>query len=164
MITDKTRLNKLRLVGYCGVLDSTWSLYTKSACVNEVSELLQEVETIREKMLIDAVKPVGLTSSEFDDRTSNSKSLQDYTVLLESLRQENKELREKLASEMSNGGVKSEKKSKEDLASLRTSKLSSMEREMAERKAKTYAVLEELNLQLKQFCVIGEKMTITKYV
>lgn len=156
---EKTNLKKLQLLDYSDVLESTWSLYAKSACITEVSQLLEDIGILREQMLAGAIKPPP-ASSELDSLSSMSKSMLDYTSLLEDLRKENKELREKLASEMSNS-VETRKKCSEAL--LRSSELSISEREMTETKTIRYDALEELNRQLKEFCAIGKQIATLKY-
>ena len=163
MIKDMTSMNKQRLTGYWDVLDSTYSLYCKSACAKEASKLLEEVVLVREQMLTDIITRTNSTNSDAEPLSLKSKSLQDYTVLLEDLEQKNKKLREELAKEKSRK-VQVQKECKDALFSLNNFKLSVTESIMTqERVVKTCTMLEDLNQQLKKFCVIGKRISSSKY-
>jgi len=152
MKADKTRQTCLKLASYRDILESTWSLYSKSALIQETSELLAGVMSARQQTYEDCFN--SAPSERVDSMPSDS--LRDYTSMLQGLRNEIEDLRKKLTSE-ENLGFETRKKYEEALVSLQSSELTVKTRNLAEEEASgpSYTKLCKL---LTKFCEIGRRV------
>ena len=153
MIADKTRQTRLKLTAYSDVLESTWCLYSKSATVGEISDLLGRIQSERQKFFEGRLRP----SSDRVESISSTFSMRNYTSMLQDLRREKDELRKKLTNEM-NSSAETKKQYNEAVASWKSSELAIRERDMVEDERTGTAAIEKLNDHLLEFCRIGNQV------
>ena len=153
MIADTTRHTRLKLTAYGDVLESTWSLYSKSAIVEEIAELLVKIQSARQKLFEGRLRPSNDNMESFP----STFSMRNYTSMLQNLRHENDELRKKLTKEKN---LRTEIKKQYDkaVASCKSSELAIKERNIMESERFSIAAIEKLNKQLLEFCRTGNRV------